>query len=317
VTLIEASSVIPNPHGSSVDTSRIIRADYAHAPYARLAVEALNLWRTDEWGGGGRYMQNGLLSVFREDGSSGHQYARKSFETLKAMEGSQVEFLSSREDVLRAAPAFGKAMEIDAGYINWGAGWADAEAGVRYAKERIEKEGKVTLLSGTVKQLIYDHNDQKSTEGCPRVTGVMLSDQSVLYADLTVLATGAWTPKLVDLEGTVRATGQILLYIQITPEEQECLSHQPTIFNWTNGFFIIPPRNNLLKIARHGHGYLNPTTIPTNGGNGARMQVSLPETGLPVPLKSQEACRAALRELLPDLAERPFTKTRICWYTDT
>jgi sarcosine oxidase/L-pipecolate oxidase len=89
--------------------------------------------------------------------------------------------------------------------------------------------------------------------------------------------------------------------------------------NFATGIFIIPPRDNLLKIARHAYGYRNPTTVPVPSANssGQTMQVSLPETGVPVPLEGEEAFRDALRQLLPRFVNRPFADTRICWYTDT
>lgn len=134
-----------------------------------------------------------------------------------------------------------------------------------------------------------------------------------------ILATGAWTGKLVDLRGKAVATGQAIAYIKISDAEQKELESLPTILNFATGIFIIPPRDNLLKIARHAYGYRNPTTVPVPGANssGQTMQVSLPETGVPVPLEGEEAFREALRQLLPRFVNRPFADTRICWYTDT
>ena len=63
VTVVESSPTIPNPHGSSVDTSRIVRADYANAAYSKLAAAAIHRWRSTDWGRDGRYTQNGLLLV--------------------------------------------------------------------------------------------------------------------------------------------------------------------------------------------------------------------------------------------------------------
>ena len=40
ITVIDAAEHLPNLHGSSVDASRIVRADYERAEYARLAGRA-------------------------------------------------------------------------------------------------------------------------------------------------------------------------------------------------------------------------------------------------------------------------------------
>jgi sarcosine oxidase/L-pipecolate oxidase len=52
------------------------------------------------------------------------------------------------------------------------------------------------------------------------------------------------------------------------------------------------------------------------------MTVSLPRTkrdnaDLEVPAEGLAACRAFLADCIPDLATRPWTYSRVCWYTDT
>lgn len=214
----------------------------------------------------------------------------------------------------RVAPAFDKDLRVDGGYVNWASGWSNAEASVRYAKKRLDEEGKVVFKTGEVKQVLFE---QLSS---PKATGVLLKDGTTLTADLIILATGAWTPKLVDLRGRAVSTGQAIAFIRISDEEQNRLANMPTILNFATGIFIIPPRNNLLKIARHAYGYHNPKTVPVPGltsQQGTTMEVSLPETGVPIPPEGEEAVRAALKELLPSFADRPFVETRVCWYTDT
>jgi sarcosine oxidase/L-pipecolate oxidase len=90
----------------------------------------------------------------------------------------------------------------------------------------------------------------------------------------------------------------------------------------STGMFIIPPSNGVLKVARHGYGLSNPTTIPCPEDPSHNITISLPKTthddpNLWVPSEGERDCRKALREMIPSLAERPFTKSKICWYTDT
>jgi sarcosine oxidase/L-pipecolate oxidase len=112
----------------------------------------------------------------------------------------------------------------------------------------------------------------------------------------------------------------------ISAAEQEALGDKPTLLNLSTGLFMIPPSHNLLKIARHGHGYTNPTTTPhpeaADPETAERITVSLPPTQsvpVPVPAEGQKACREFLAAVHPSIAtpSRPFTKSRICWYTDT
>ncbi|KAG2412336.1 hypothetical protein HFD88_009893 [Aspergillus terreus] len=312
VTLLEASPTIPNPHGSSVDTSRIVRADYSNPIYAKLAVEAIERWRNTEWGHEDRYIQNGLLLVYPDGDSSGKDYAIKSYHNVKKLEGKNVELLPSEKDVLRVAPAFGPNLGVSGGYINWGSGWSNAEEGVRYAKKKLDEEGKVRFQTGEVQRLLFGDAANKH-----KVTGVVLADGATVSADLVILATGAWTAKLIDLRGRAVATGQALAYMRITDEEQARLAHMPTILNFSTGMFILPPRNNLLKIACHAYGYINTKPTPVPGADGQTANISLPDIDVPIPVDAENEFRMALKQLVPALADRPFCKTRVCWYTDT
>ncbi|KAJ6071708.1 hypothetical protein N7499_009722 [Penicillium canescens] len=310
ITIIESSPTIPNPHGSSVDTSRIVRADYANAAYSKLADSAIKQWRSTAWGAEGRYTQNGLLLVYPADSASAKEYARKSYANVRQIEGDNVEFLPSQKDVLRVVPAYGEELDVAGGYVNWGSGWSDAAASVAYAKALIDAEGKVGFRTGQVERVLYEDVGGKKS----KASGVVFTDGTTLSADLVILATGAWTSKLVDLRGRAVATGQAIAYMRISDEEQRELENLPTILNFATGIFIIPPRGNLLKIARHAFGYRNPVSVPVPGasGPGERMDVRVP-----VPLEGQDAFRIALRQLLPRFAEREFVDTRVCWYTDT
>lgn len=327
ITLLEASTTIPNPEGSSVDSSRIVRADYANAAYARLAAEGLERWRNTEWGAEGRYTQNGLVLVYHKSsgdagqGDDGERYTRASYENVKRLANGDekiVRFLPDRNAIHGVFPrnTVHVAETVVAGYVNWGSGWADAEAGVRYARKKLEELGVVKIRTDQkVSRLLFsDEKDDKK-----KVAGVQLADGSTITADLVILATGAWTPGLLDLRGLADARGQVLAYLRLTDEEQARLANMPTLLSFSTGMFIIPPRNNELKIARHAYGYRNPTRVrlDSSADVAEEAEVSLPETGRPIPPEGEEACRAALREMLPWLADRPFFKTRVCWYTDT
>ncbi|OJD18102.1 hypothetical protein AJ78_01875 [Emergomyces pasteurianus Ep9510] len=336
ITLVESAPTIPNPQGSSVDTSRIVRADYAKTAYAALAEAALEKWRTTDWGHEGRYTQSGLVLVSSGD-QFGKEYVQESYENVKAINPKMVEKLPTRSDVERAAPGYGSGLHVSGGYVNWGSGWADAEASVRFAKKKLDKLGSVEFRTGDVKRILSipsPDDSRNEATGTARtaatarakVTGVELADGTTLTADLVILATGAWTGRLVDLRGKAEATGQALAYIRISDEEQAKLANMPTVLNFSTGMFIIPPRSNMLKIARHAYGYRNPqhVRVPTPAHQTERtertertIEVSLPMRDAPLPQEGQDACRAALREMLPAFADRPFEKTRVCWYTDT
>ncbi|KAI9843157.1 MAG: hypothetical protein M1837_006610 [Sclerophora amabilis] len=308
ITVLDRAA-FPASDGSSIDTSRIIRADYSDPAYASLAAEAQTLWR-GEWGGEGRYSDSGLV-LTAEEGSE--DYVRKSFENVKGLDvgSDKVKELRSPEEIRKIA-ATGGGSGIW-GYVNHRSGWADAEAAMRYTRERVAAHNRVTFRTGAVEHLVFEGSD---------VTGVKLRSGEVLMADLTILATGAWTPRLIDLRGRATATGQVLAYMNITAEEQARLEKMPVQFNMSSGMFIIPPRNKLLKVARHGYGYRNPQYFPHPIDRGEQIEASVPLTHIDdptqsIPKEGEETCRRCVKEMIPELQHRPFSFTRLCWYTDT
>lgn len=128
-------------------------------------------------------------------------------------------------------------------------------------------------------------------------------------------------------EGYTNTTcrGQSLAYLPITPDEQAMLGKMPVLLNMSTGYFIIPPSNNILKVARHAYGYINPTQIPNPDSNSPTREnvtVSIPETkrddpGQSIPPEAEASLREALETMIPSLAGRPFSYSRLCWYTDT
>lgn len=344
--------MFPARDAASIDSSRIIRADYADAAYSRLAGEAQSHWRRgrhdpDALGGDGRYSESGLLlaanagphsATVRPDGHpTGLGYTKRSWVNALALAHAEGRPLSSVR-LLPVPFAIGKATGTggewaDWGYLNTTAGWADAEKSMRWLYDRVVKTGRVTFVNGTVEAL--ETQTGETPAEAPRVTGARLSDGRSLSAELVIVAAGAWTPSLVDLSGQAVATGQCLAYLRLTEAEEAKLANMPVCLNLTDGCFAIPPRDGVLKIARHAYGYLNPRPVsheplglsprPKDENDGlAVKRVSQPRThltdpSLSIPTEAASDLRRALRRMIPwpELAERPFFKTRLCWYTDT
>ncbi|KAK6856257.1 hypothetical protein PG995_008408 [Apiospora arundinis] len=358
--------VFPSRDASSIDSSRIIRADYADPAYAALASAAQTEWRKpgpNSIGGEGRYSETGFLLVADNEPplvrnaqgievKSGMGFAREAYANAAANarhmaartggepgsgDGDWVQPLDGRE-AIRNATTTGAELG-DWGYLNRGSGWANAERAMAWFYEKVRRTGRVKFVSGTVARLEVDADHR-------RVVGAKLADGRSLRAELVVVAAGAWTPSLVDLRGQAVATGQVLGYMDITPEEQARLGKAPVLMNMTHGTFLIPPSNNILKIGLHGYGYQNPTkvrsclTVPKSKSqspsgsthatkkNGEELfpeiAVSQPLTHIDnptlwMPASGERALRKGLRNMVPwpSVTDRPFNANRVCWYTDT
>ncbi|CAF9933546.1 MAG: hypothetical protein ALECFALPRED_005627 [Alectoria fallacina] len=323
------SAPSPNSHAASIDSSRIIRPDYALPPYAKLASQAQNKWRRG-YGGEGVYRESGVILSAETGGS---EYVGSAMGNAQGL-GYRVEGLGSKESVQRVLGTGGEGGER--GYVNWGSGWADAgramegcmEMAVEAARERNGKEqGQVVFKRGRASKLIVRNGNGKEKR---RVVGATLDDGSEILADLTIVAAGAWSGALVDLRGRAEARGQVLAYLSITDEEKERLKGMPVVLNLSTGMFAIPPIDSVsalppaqkrrtgdwvLKVARHAFGYANPTAVAPEGED---IVVSVPaKVFSPIPVEGEKACRSFLQQTIPWLGDRPFSSTRICWYTDT
>jgi sarcosine oxidase/L-pipecolate oxidase len=230
---------------------------------------------------------------------------------------------------------------------------------MRYLRHRVESLNRVTFVHGTVRRLLF------SADG-HHVLGAHLADANeLLHAELTILAAGAWTPSLVDLRGILQATGQVMAYIPLSDAEASELSKTPVQLNMSTGLFVIPPpppaatsatsaaaeqhispsstsasKQLFLKIARHAHGYTNPTKIPHPELPNQTITISIPRTNpkgvlahQPLPVSALSPLRSFLVQLFAPaighaaaagsaagsaaMAHRPFSHTRLCHYADT
>ncbi|KAF8908027.1 FAD dependent oxidoreductase [Mucidula mucida] len=118
-----------------------------------------------------------------------------------------------------------------------------------------------------------------------KTAGALCTDGSVFKAKYTGIATGAWTastfPELNT--GAFVATGQCVTMVQLTPEEGDAYRDVPVVLHFESGFYCFP----------HG------------------------EDGLRIPKADVQALRNNFKKVYPELAKKPFVRTRLCWYTDT
>ncbi|CAK7204387.1 hypothetical protein SEUCBS139899_007143 [Sporothrix eucalyptigena] len=342
------SQHFPARDAASIDSSRIIRADYADPAYAALADEAQAFWRgttkpadragdDDYIGGGRRYSESGLVVVADKGPKTpgkktGMDYVRESWTNVQAL-AARDPYLATKLQELPDAEAIRAVVGTggttgDWGYLNGASGWADAAASMAWVLRRVQASGRVTFVRGKVVALETDTSDSPS----PRVTGVRLDDGRTLTADLTIAATGAWTESLLGgglpdttnpLAGSLAATGQVLGYVPLASDDEHAkVAGMPVVLNLTTGLFVIPPAKDSreLKVARHAYGYVNPVLASESAAGAPSSPLThLDDPQLVIPAEGAADLRRGLRQMvpLPGLVDRPFAKTRICWYTDT
>lgn len=147
-------------------------------------------------------------------------------------------------------------------------------------------------------------------------------------ADIVLLASGANTATLVDAKKEVVAQCSVICVMKLEPHEVEKYRNIPIIDDFEQGMVIYqaseleaitqlligiifpPDENGLIKLCscRCLTNYKN-KFVP-----GASLLHSLgdyPYDGCPKEIEDE--MRTFVREMIPELADRPFISTKLCW----
>ncbi|KAG8996236.1 hypothetical protein FRB94_001163 [Tulasnella sp. JGI-2019a] len=313
VTILDRSVILPAPDAASTDINRIVRSSYGEPLYTKLGQEAIELWKKDF---PGIYRESGLMVL----GNAGYVAASQANDIAI---GSTVTLIPNGAAIRNVIPdhiPLGSLIGSPiSGYITPNGGWADAEAGMKALLQKVVDLGGRVLAGNRVNSLIID-------EMTNVVGGVQVNGGEEIEADVTILATGSWTASLLPqsrfgLSDKLTATGQSIAAIQLDEVEAGKYKDIPVTFNIDTGFYVFPPNpDRLMKVAIHGGGHLN---FPAATNADSIPRVSTPRTvtdygqaGLAIPVEMAAELKRNLVAIYPEL-DRPFCKTRLCWYSDT
>lgn len=284
---------LPHPQASSTDITKMIRADYgADTFYADLMHEAFQGW--DEWNiifPRPLYHETGFLLLTLQPLQSGSLEA----ESLKTLGERDYPIQRlSRNYLKKRFPRWNSDEYVD-GYYNARGGWAESGNVVAQLINIAQQEGV---------QFYKKEEFVKFTEENDKITGVITSFGQKYLADYHIVAAGAWTPYIIpELHDCIKTVGQPVFHL--LPERPE-LFH-PNIFpGWSadiskTGWYGFPALDDgIVKVANHGIGI-----------------EKHPSDEQEIPEKYEAALRTFLQKSLPDLADAPIVKTRICMYCDT
>ncbi|KAF8589336.1 FAD dependent oxidoreductase [Ramaria rubella] len=305
ITILDRSPILPAPDAASTDINKVVRSSYSDPTYTRLAREAISAWKNKEdWGD--TYHECGVL-LRGGEGTYANLALKNDID-----HGARVEQLRSSDE---ASPLFPVGVPLGPlissgfqGYVNFDGGWAYAKQGVELLLAKVRKLGARVEPNKPVCGLMEDG------------LGVKLDDNSEVRADLIIIASGSWTPSTfpdLGISERVLATGQSIATIQLSETEAKTYETVPIVLDYTSGFYIFPPdASNLLKFALHSAGYTHTRNVSGVAVSTPRTHISHPDQGT-IPLEMAESLRTALASLYPDLGQRPFSNTRMCWYADT
>ena len=293
VALIDHS--MPNPRASSIDHSKVFRFSYPDSLYARMAVEALSLWRAVEEESRERLLtQTGILLI----GESRELYEIKTFETLRSL-SLPVEMLESREAGLRFpqfnAERFPYAVHDGSGAI------LHAERAVRASLALARSLGVQMIEGERVVAIKRKTSFLKQGQGAKAVALIMESGREIENERL-LIASGAWTRSLIrSFEKLLTPTRQEVIYFQ-APRDAFEAGRFPVFTALETGFYGFPIHHaGAMKIANHNKGEAaDPLSYDERVGD-----------------ESIAECRAFFSEFIPALKDAAVRETRVCIYNNT
>ncbi|KAH8901765.1 sarcosine oxidase [Thozetella sp. PMI_491] len=294
----------PSPNAASTDLNKIVRGDYSEPMYARLGLEAMAEWKKPTGMFAGMFRQTGWflaaenVSIPFLEASSAN-LAKLGITTIKKVTPSEVREIS---------PTYTGPMEGWQVWWNPTAGWTTSgDALAAMVKSAIELGVKyVSGGDGWTKRLLYGPNGE--------CIGVEAMSGKAHFADMVVISAGAASAELLDFQGQLEAKGHVVGHIQLTPEEAEYYKDMKIVDHFEEGIIFPPNKDGIVKVAT--------VRFVTNKKNRIAPGLSLPRyrsdnpsDGIPKVIEKE--IRDWVRKFVPELADRPWFETRICWDTDT
>ncbi|GAM82995.1 hypothetical protein ANO11243_009810 [Dothideomycetidae sp. 11243] len=295
----------PSCEAAATDISKVIRSDYAYPLYARLGLESIEAWQSWDMFQGLYHKPGWMLSAF----DLSVPFVERSVKVSKSVGDHGIEVVTT-DDIKRRVPQIsGRLDGWNFNVWNPNAGWANADKALEKMALAAQAAG-VEYISGEaghVDKIMYRSG---------RCRGVVTRDGMMHEAELVVLAAGAWSPSLVDLEDQLVAKGHAVAHIQLSPEETQFYADMPIMDSLELGYFFPPQENGIFKMA-HSQFITNTQKVPQLGISTSvpHTFVMAPSDDLPVDVES--TMRRNLARVFPELSQRPFCFTRLCWDADT
>ncbi|KAL4927527.1 NAD(P)/FAD-dependent oxidoreductase [Aspergillus undulatus] len=312
IILLDRAAPPSNTLAASADINKIIRADYSSSLYMELGFEAIEAWKNiPALRDAGVYHQSGWIAMDEK----GSVVPRRIRENFKATNHDCVLVDMGEEEVRRA---WGGVLQrtdcspFGSYYFNQLAGWVDAGLALQVLLQEAIKIG-IRYEVGEARRLVLGEGG---------LQGVETMAGTVLRADKVLLATGAWTSKLMSeledalniahadrVERQVSAAGVCVAHFQLSEEEKETYSKLPVLVYGEQGEVIPPTATGILK-------FTSTTSFKNTVKTACGHEISVPvEDQLNAPRGLQEDSIDAVRARLPPLLEngRKPDYYRLCW----
>ncbi|KAL4746967.1 hypothetical protein BDW72DRAFT_183787 [Aspergillus terricola var. indicus] len=309
---------IPSAQSAGYDLNKIMSIRLRNKPDLRLSLEALDMWQNDPLFK--PFFHNvGMIDV--SSTKEGIEGLRKKYRSLLdagvGLEKTNF-LLESEDEILAKAPHFTREqIKGWKGLFCGDGGWLAAAKAINAIGQFLKEQGVKFGFSGagTFKKPLFADADEKTCIGVETVDGTKY------YADKVVLAAGAWSSTLVDLEEQCVSKAWVLAHIQLTPAEAAAYKNTPVIYDGDYGFFFEPNENGIIKVCDEFPGFTHFKSHQPYGSPVPK-PISVPRSHAQHPTDtyphaSEITIKKAISRFLPRFNDKELFNRAMCWCTDT
>lgn len=308
---------IPSAQSAGNDLNKIMGIRLRNKVDVQLSLEARDMWRNDD------LFKPFFHNTGRLDCASSEQEIaslRKQYQQLLdagvGLEQTN-EWLDSEDQILEKAP------KLDRENVR---GWKaifSHDGGWLAAAKAIRAIGLVLLENG-VKFGFGDAGSFKRplfAEDGATCIGIETVDGTKYYADKVVLAAGAWSSVLVDLEDQCCSKAWVYAQMRLTPQEAAEYQNSPVVYNGDIGFFFEPDEYGVIKVCDEFPGFTRFKQHQPFGADAPK-SISVPRSHAKHPTDtypdaSEKSIRRAIDTFLPRFKDKTLFNRALCWCTDT
>ncbi|THU81975.1 FAD dependent oxidoreductase [Dendrothele bispora CBS 962.96] len=306
---------IPSAQSAGNDTNKIMGISLRNPVDKQLSLEAEDLWTNDPTFAP-YYHQTGQLEC---SGSvSGIENLKVTLHELQeAGLGDTAEWLENEDEILERVPQLSRS-EIQGwkGLFFRRSGWLAAAKAIESVGRELVQHGVQFSFgdSGTFQSLILSDDGKICL-------GVLTKDGTRHLADRIVLASGAWSPSLVDLEDQCCSKCWVFAHMRLSPDEAKYFAGCPVVYNEDIGFFMEPNEAGIIKVCDEFPGFTRYKMHQPFGASQPK-KISVPRSHARHPTDtypdaSEVTIKKAIATFLPSFKDKELFNRTMCWCTDT
>ncbi|CAH0046685.1 unnamed protein product [Clonostachys solani] len=294
----------PSHDAASTDLNKVVRADYPDAIYGRLGLEAMKVWESKTSFLKNLYRKCGWI---RSASPQDTAWLKAAYKTGRDLGFTQSKWMKG-EEIRSAWPEISGQLGDWENLWNPEAGWVPSAQALVSMTNAARKEGVefTSGLDGDVRKLLYDDSH--------KCVGALSRSGKAHFADTIIVSTGAFLPELLEAKEESIAVAGCVGILKLTPAEMETYKNMPIVDEAVGGLLFPPDEHGMLKIVTN-RGITNYAYSPVKGASVTHGFNAHPADGIPIEMEKR--LRDFLREVLPELAEREFFTTRMCWDSST